>query len=408
MNIVKKIAKKSKLITKLHTKMRNTNTENIEEVVSKYYPNNDKQKIMLIGHSGGKGGAETLLKNMIKEFVIQDVNVVVLVRGNGPIIEEYKELAPTFVIDTLEKTSSYIEKLSKIGYDSAISNTITTGDLIGELHKNNIYSINLIHELPGVIHTLKCEERAEIIAKESDLVVFPSQFVMDKFETIAKIKTKSMVKPQGLYMVYDKFNTKESKKDIYTKFDIPKDNTLVINVGLGEKRKGFDIFIDVAEKLKDKNISFIWVGTLNEEMEKEYKEKINELDNFIMPGFINNKDEFMKYYDACDIFLLTSREDPFPSVVLEAFNAKRPVIAFKDAGGFQDIVNTDKTGYLVKYESTEEIIDKILKLKEDKKLREKLGTNAKKTSEKYSFSDYIKVLKTECNRGVKNGKKSKS
>ena len=404
MNIVKKIAKKSKLVTKIYTKMQNNNVEKIDEIVKDYYSSSNGQKVILIGHSGGTGGAETLLKNMIKEFRDQNTDVVVLVRGKGPIIDSYKELAPTFIIDTMEKTITYIEKLSKIGYNSAISNTVTTGDLVPILKNNNIYSINLIHELPGVIHLLKCEERAEIISKDSDLVVFPSEYVRDKFETIAKLKTKSMVKPQGLYMVYDKFNKEKSKKEIYSKFNIPKDNFLVVNVGLGEKRKGFDIFFDVAKKLEKENISFIWVGILNTEMEEKYSEKIKNMKNLYLPGFINNKEEFMKYYDACDTFLLTSREDPFPSVVLEAFNAERPVIAFKNAGGFQDIVRDNISGYLVEYENKDEIIEKIKKLKSDEKLRLKLGKGAKKISKEHSFKDYIKVLKTECSRGVKNGK----
>lgn len=404
MNIVKKIAKESKLVTKLYTKLQNRNMEPVDKIVEEYYANKTGNKIILIGHSGGTGGAETLLKNMIKEFVKQKTNVVVLVRGKGPIIDSYKELAPTFVIDTMEKTRTYIEKLSKIGYKSAISNTITTGDLIPILKANNIYSINLIHELPGVIHSLHCEERAEIIGKDSDLAVFPSKFVKDKFETIAPIKTKSIVKPQGLYMVYDKFNTEKSKEYIYSKYNIPKDNFLVINVGLGERRKGFDIFFEVANKLKNEKISFIWVGILNDEMKEKYEEKANKLDNFIMPGFINDKEEFMKYYDACDTFLLTSREDPFPSVVLEAFNAERPVIAFKECGGFQDIVKNNVSGFLVECENKDEIIEKIKLLKDDSKLRNKLGKGAKKISKEYSFPDYIKTLKNECSRGVKNGK----
>lgn len=404
MNVIKKIAKKSKLITKVYSKIRNKKVEKVKDIVTDYYKDSTGNKIILIGHSGGKGGAETLLKNMIKEFRKQKADVVVLVRGNGPIVESYKELAPTFIIDTLEKTEKYIKELKEIGYDSAISNTITTGDLIPVLKENNIYSINLIHELPGVIHTLHCEERAKLIGEESDLVVFPSKFVKEKFETIAPIKTKSMIKPQGLYMVYDKFNQKRAKDKIYSKHNIPKNNTLVINVGLGEKRKGYDLFLEVAEKLEKENTSFIWVGSLDEEMDKLYKEKGSKLSNFIMPGFINDKDEFMAYYDACDIFLLTSREDPFPSVVLEAFNAERPVIAFEDSGGFQDIVRTNKSGYLVKKESTKEIIEKINLLKEDDKLRTKLGKEAKRISREYSFPDYIKTLKNECSRGVKSAK----
>ena len=44
------------------------------------------------------------------------------------------------------------------------------------------------------------------------------------------------------------------------------------------------------------------------------------------------------YNAGADLYLLTSREDPFPNVVLEALDAKLPVIGFKNAGGFEDVV----------------------------------------------------------------------
>ena len=402
MSKIKEVLKKNKLVNYLNEKIKNAKKVSITKELKKYYKEeklNSSKKILLIGHSGGKGGAETLLKNMIGEFLKQDVCVAVLVRGNGPIIEEYKKIAPTFIIDTEEKTHQYIKELSENNFKTSISNTVTTGDLIPTLKKNNIFSINLIHELPGVIKILKCEERAKLIANESDLIVFPSKYVREKYKTITEIKTKDLIQPQGLYMIYDKFDREKALKTLREKHNIKDDNFIILNVGLGEKRKGFDLFYDVAKKLDNKNYTFIWLGQLSSEIEDEFSDKIKKMNNLILPGFINNKDEFMNYYDACDVFLLTSREDPFPSVVLEAFNAERPVVAFENAGGFQDIVRNDISGYLVPYEDTEEMVNKIELLCKDKKLRKKLGKNAKKISEEHKFEDYIKVLIKECTRG---------
>ena len=72
----------------------------IDEILSKYYSlNNNKEKILLGGHSSNKGGAEILLKNLIKEFIKQDVEVTVLVKNDGPLREEYEKYAQTFIID---------------------------------------------------------------------------------------------------------------------------------------------------------------------------------------------------------------------------------------------------------------------------------------------------------------------
>ena len=395
-NKIKELAKKSKHVTALYNRVvRNRKTEDVEKIINQYYPTQGK-RIILIGHSGGMGGAETLLKNMMKEFVRQGIQIVTLVRGDGPIIASYKEIAPTFIIDTPEKNERYIKTLKKLGYHSAISNTMTTGDLIPLLHENGIYSVNLIHELPGVIRLLKCEERAREIAEHSDLAVFPAKYVRDQFATIAPIHVKEMIQPQGLYMKYDQYDYEKSRRYMEEKYGIPKDHFIVLNVGLGEKRKGFDLFVTMAEKLQEENYTFVWVGTLDQEMKASYGDRLHKLKNFVLPGFIGEKETFMKFYDACNVFALTSREDPFPSVVVEAFNAERPVIAFENAGGFQDIVRNDESGYLVDYEDTDAMVDKIKMLKDDPKLCKKLGKKAKKICDQHSFQHYIEVLEKAC------------
>ena len=57
---------------------------------------------------------------------------------------------------------------------------------------------------------------------------------------------------------------------------------------------------------------------------------------FVLPGFLRDPDAF---FAAADAFLLTSREDPFPSVVLEALDVEVPVIAFADGGGYVELLD---------------------------------------------------------------------
>ena len=59
-------------------------------------------------------------------------------------------------------------------------------------------------------------------------------------------------------------------------------------------------------------------------------------------------------------------------------------------------MQTDKSGYLVEYENVDAMIEKIRVLKEDDKLRETLGENAKKLSDEHRFVNYIKTLADEC------------
>jgi glycosyltransferase involved in cell wall biosynthesis len=56
----------------------------------------------------------------------------------------------------------------------------------------------------------------------------------------------------------------------------------------------------------------------------------------------------LDYLSVFDIFALTSREDPYPLVVLEAALLQKPMVCFEKAGGAQDLIETD-AGLIVPY-----------------------------------------------------------
>jgi len=59
-----------------------------------------------------------------------------------------------------------------------------------------------------------------------------------------------------------------------------------------------------------------------------------------------------------DIFLLSSREDPYPLVVLEAAFQKVPTICFKEAGGIKEFVGDD-AGWCMPGFSEENMVEKL-------------------------------------------------
>ncbi|MBG9578332.1 glycosyl transferase, partial [Bacillus thuringiensis] len=95
---------------------------------------------------------------------------------------------------------------------------------------------------------------------------------------------------------------------------------------------------------------------------------------------------------GADLYLLTSREDPFPNVVLEALDAKLPVIGFKNAGGFEDVV-TEKTGALVDFLNLPKMLEKIYEFIHDEGLRLQKGSFGQELIEKnFNFLTYIYQL----------------
>ena len=54
-------------------------------------------------------------------------------------------------------------------------------------------------------------------------------------------------------------------------------------------------------------------------------------------------------YSASSVYALTSREDPFPTVALEALSVGVPVVAFEDSGGIPGFLVKESVGRVVPY-----------------------------------------------------------
>jgi glycosyltransferase involved in cell wall biosynthesis len=94
--------------------------------------------------------------------------------------------------------------------------------------------------------------------------------------------------------------------------------------------------------------------------------------------------------NASDVFLVSSREDPFPLVVLEAALSEKPILGFKNTGGADEFID-ETCGSKVDYLDVAQMSSEILKLDSEKITR--LGLNAKnKVLSNYGFNISIKKI----------------
>ncbi len=111
---------------------------------------------------------------------------------------------------------------------------------------------------------------------------------------------------------------------------------LVLGLGMFVYRKGADIFMQLAKRMADKGLpcKFVWIGS------RPFKEPFMADFAKYAPYFtlLHEKTNPFPYIRAADIFVLPSREDPFPLVVLESMALGKPTVIFNDAGGIQEAV----------------------------------------------------------------------
>ncbi len=326
------------------------------------------EKILILSHDFSNTGAPILAYNMAKQFKERGMQVIVLVGSciNNQLEERYRENKIPFVYlengehnrvnihyqkEVSMDNETLLEKLIRIaralGYERVITNTVVSGQYVDILKKYNFHVMSLIHEMKSTILIYNFVECGEKIAKQSDIIVFPDEIVKNGFETIyQEINGKILVRPQGVYL---KTKYTDCPHDLLSSLGISNENQYILGSGSANLRKGIDLFVNAATIMYKMNpkLHFIWAGEFDGQKDLEYwlKAQILTPNIHIIP-FIKESHVYLGLLSNAGAFWLTSREDPFPSVALEAMSLNIPVLGFKDSGGFNTMA-AENRGVLI-------------------------------------------------------------
>lgn len=176
--------------------------------------------------------------------------------------------------------------------------------------------------------------------------------------------------------------TNSLKKEKNAEFDKIK-NKKIITVGRLEPQKNqimlLKSFKKIKEKYHDVDLIILGQGSLLEELQGQAKDlKIDEAVHFL--GFVDNPYYYLK---NSDVFVLTSKYEGFPHVLLEAMTLEIPIISTNCLTGPKDILKKGKLGYLVKVDDTEKMSKKIMTLLKNNRKSSKKVKKAYKETEKY-------------------------
>ncbi len=120
-------------------------------------------------------------------------------------------------------------------------------------------------------------------------------------------------------------------------------------------------------------------------------------DKVIFTGLISDTAPF---YQAFDIFALSSRTEGVPLTVLEAMASRVPVVATK-VGGIPQIITHDQTGLLVDPQNADQLRHAIETLIEDRQKRQTISHAAFDFAKQYYSIDRMKLLYQEVYQELK-------
>ena len=150
---------------------------------------------------------------------------------------------------------------------------------------------------------------------------------------------------------------------------IPPKSLKFLSAGILQKRKGFDLLIEAVFTIKqslDQDVRFHIYGDGEERSALKNLIQQYEVDNFIkLKGPRNGLENIYRDYD---IFILPSRLEGFPLVMIDSLACGLPVIAFDCPTGPREIIRSGYNGVLVDNGDIESLSASILSFTQDKKI----------------------------------------
>ena len=373
-------------------------------------------KILFVSHDASRSGAPIVLLHLLRWLKKNaEIEMTILLKRGGDLSEDFNSLAPCYIWHD-EKKKNILKRIfgkfflrhKKINYDQyrlltkvkakkfdlVYTNTIESHDLITILKPYLVVPfVSHIHEneysckSPRYVNRMKKEVLNEII-----------HFIAVSKSTKDNLIDNYGIEPSAISLFYefvpvDKINVPKRSVD-EVKAELGIDNEFIIGscggaCGITGWRKGVDYFINLAFTISnlspETKVRFIWVGHVDADFLSSFeyeKYRLGIGDKVIFTGVKTNVAD---YFQLFDVFALTSREDPFPLVCLEAASLSKPIICFEKAGGIPEFIEKGG-GWSIPYGNMDVMAKKILEIVNDKELIAQKGGKARECVKEYDVN----------------------
>lgn len=291
----------------------------------------------------------------------------------------------TMITNNLTKIKSSVT-LTHLGIRNSIVHYGSIGSFISRnkiklAHSSNRIIVTWFHVVPNDLRIKMIPEADKYV----DLWHTSCYSMKDKMLSMGIPEEKIVVIPLGVDTNTFKFDKHSGIKDLPSNYVVigsfQKDGN---GWGAGDSPKlikGPDIFCDVVERLSEKYNLFVLLtgpsrGYVKNRLEKSKIKFRHDL--------LENVNSLPIYYNAIDLYIVTSREEGGPKALLESLACGVPVVTTK-VGMAPEIIDHNSNGYIVEQEDVEGLYKYACKILDNKETSDKFSINGLNTIKKYDW-----------------------
>lgn len=328
-----------------------------------------KIKIVFVSASTQGGGAERMQLNIMHSLSEEKFDITFINTSTEPKPQDLNEYVNYIQYNKLHGRQSFwnlLSDLRKINPKYVFTTSIVIAYLLQVVRLFAILRFKLVvriavppSESPHI--DIKSRILRKINAttlKFTDVVIAQTEFSKTD---IAKYYNMPLHKILVIRNIVDK-SMLESKGNEYYPAEFACENYNIVAAGALYSVKGFDLAIDAMKLVVDKNKEIRLYILGEERYEIGYRNKLlkqisdNCLQDYVF--LLGQKSNPYPYYKYSNLFVMSSRTEGFPNVLLEALYFGTPVVA-TNCVDFSGVITEGVNGFVVEKESQTAIAEGI-------------------------------------------------
>ena len=358
-------------------------------------------RVTWLGHGAERTGPPIYLLRILAGLTDHHrIEPSVVLLDDGPLLDDFRAVAPTHVLRSSSPGGprrAVAAGLSRLGADRAAGRTVASGGAVDT--RPDVVVVNTagsvraleglagrpprlvshVHELAtGLDYWLAPEARRRVL-HGSDEIWVVADAVGTHLTEVYGVDPRHLRTHRGVLPPDATAPDGTEGAEHRAHLGVGPDDVLVGASGTLDWRKAPDHLLEVAvraTRTARSRLHFVWVGGSSSspwaEALRTGARRAGLVDRITLLPEEQRPD---RWFCALDLFLLTSREDAYPLVCLEAAAAGVPLLMF-DSGGAPELVR-DGGGVVVTYPDVGALAAEVAGLADDPSTRAELGQMAR-------------------------------